>query len=891
MTGLRVLWRRVLGALGKGNLERDLDDELDFHLQMEIEENLHKGMTPEEARRRAFGRFGRVAGVKEIYRETRALPWIEVLWQDLRFGMRMLRRSPGFAVLALLCLTLGIGATTAVFSWVEGILLRPFPRVSHQERMMAMAGTNRGAAGASGESIDVSWLDFLDFQKNCTLFDAFIVDRITGTTLSIGDRARAVTGSVVSANYFDALGVRPILGRGFAAEENFGRNAHPVVVISYQMWKERFRGDPSIIGTAQMLNGMQHTIIGVAPEGFYGTFVGRAMQFWGPVSMQEVLARGGYQLEDRGAGWIEGFVKLKPGVTPAQAQAEISAVAKRLEDQYPATNRGRGVMLFPLWKTPFNNAGTLMPTLSIALMVVVFVLLIACANVSNLLLVRAFGRRHEMTVRQAVGAGRGRLLKQLLTEGLILSVLAASGGLLVAHWSRNLLVLLLPSRGGAAMNLPGEIDWRVLALSAGVSLAATLLFGLAPAIQASKIDLAAALKAEAGGVVGGRQKALARSSLVVVQVALSFVLLVGAGLVLKSLITLQNTSPGFSTHEVLNSSVSLVSAGYDPRRMKNFEEALTDRLSAQAGVQSVAFSTMLPFSYVASASAPIAVDGYEAAPDERPEAEYNEVGPGYFATLGIPVLAGREFTRADNDTAPRVAVVNQAMAAQYWRGRDPVGSRLQVKGQWTTVVGVAKMAKYLNLREASRPFFYLAMRQGRIGPYIYIRTSLGTEPMRKMLVQEIHALDANLAPGEIITMQEQVDRTTAVQRMSVMMLGVFGGLALLLAAVGLYGVMAYNVSQRAREVGLRMALGARATDIVASVVSNGMTMTAAGVALGLVVALGSTRLMGNLLYKVSPRDPSAFAAALAVMAIAALAACLLPAWRATRTDPVRALRD
>jgi predicted permease len=285
------------------------------------------------------------------------------------------------------------------------------------------------------------------------------------------------------------------------------------------------------------------------------------------------------------------------------------------------------------------------------------------------------------------------------------------------------------------------------------------------------------------------------------------------------------------------------------------------------------------------------VDGYEAAPDERPEAEYNEVGPGYFATLGIPVLAGREFTRADNDTAPRVAVVNQAMAAQYWRGRDPVGSRLQVKGQWTTVVGVAKMAKYLNLREASRPFFYLAMRQGRIGPYIYIRTSLGTEPMRKMLVQEIHALDANLAPGEIITMQEQVDRTTAVQRMSVMMLGVFGGLALLLAAVGLYGVMAYNVSQRAREVGLRMALGARATDIVASVVSNGMTMTAAGVALGLVVALGSTRLMGNLLYKVSPRDPSAFAAALAVMAIAALAACLLPAWRATRTDPVRALRD
>jgi predicted permease len=416
MTGLRVFFHRLSGLLRKGSLERDMDDELDFHLQMEMAENIRKGMSPTQARSEAQRHLGGVAQLKESYREAHALPIFEVLWQDIRFGFRMLRRSPGFSLLAILCLTLGIGATTAVFSWIEGILLRPFPLVAHQERMMAVTGTDR-AAGR----------DFLDFQKNCTLFDAFIIDRITGTTLAIGDRADRTTMSVVSANYFDALGVRPILGRGFEPAEDFGRNAHPVTVISYQMWQERFHGDPAIIGKTQMLNGMPHTIIGVTPQGFYGTFVGWAMQLWVPASMQEKFDPGGYKLEDRGARWIEGFVRLKPGVSPDQAQAEISAVASRLETTYPATNRGRGIKLWPLWQTPFNNAGALLPTLSIALAVVVFVLLIACANVSNLLLVRAFGRRHEMTVRLSVGAGRGRLLKQLLTEGFILASLAAAG--------------------------------------------------------------------------------------------------------------------------------------------------------------------------------------------------------------------------------------------------------------------------------------------------------------------------------------------------------------------------------------------------------------------------------------------------------------------------------
>ncbi len=885
MTGLRVFLHRLSGLLRKGSLERDMDDELDFHLQMEIAENLRKGMPPAEARSEAQRRLGGVAQLKETYREAHTLPIFEVLWQDIRFGFRMLRRSPGFSLLAILCLTLGIGATTAVFSWIEGILLRPFPLVVHQERMMAVTGIDR----ATGRD-DVSSPDFLDFQKNCTLFDAFIIDRITGTTLAIGDRADRTTMSVVSANYFDALGVRPILGRGFEPAEDFGRNAHSVVVISYQMWQERFHGDPAIIGKTQRLNGVQHTIIGVAPAGFYGTFVGWAMQLWVPASMQETFDPGGYKLEDRGARWIEGFVRLKPGVTPDQAQAEISAVAKRLESAYPATNRGWGIKLWPLWQTPFNNAGTLLPTLSIALAVVVFVLLIACANVSNLLLVRAFGRRHEMTVRLSVGAGRGRLLKQLLTEGFILAMLAAAGGLLVATWGRNLLVLLLPARGGVSMFLPGDLDWRVLVLSAGVCLISTLLFGLVPALQTSKIDLASALKAESGGVVGGKRRALVRSSLVVVQVALSFVLLAGAGLLLQSLRAVQNTSPGFTT-SVLSSYVDLVAAGYDQQRIKNFDDALIDRLQSVSGVQSAVISRMTPFSYRSYSTAPIAVDGYETPPDEQPSAEFNEVGPAYFATMGIPLVAGREFARSDNETALPVAVVNEVMANQFWRGRDPVGSRVQVKGRWLQVVGVAKMSKYRNLTEVARPFFYVPMRQSSMGVNIQIRTRLSPETVRKVLVREIHAIDDNLAPGELITMQEQVDRTTAAQRIAVSMLGVFGGLALLLAGIGLYGVMSYTVSQSTRELGLRMALGASVSNLLRLVMSQGLALTAIGVVVGTVAALAMAKLIANLLYKVSPRDPLAFGVALLVMMIAATAACFLPAWRATQTDPVRALRD
>jgi macrolide transport system ATP-binding/permease protein len=885
---LRAFLQRLSALFRRRRLEDDLNEELRSHLEMAIELNLRKGMPPAEARREAQRNFGGVEQTKELYRDQRGLPMIETAIQDLRFGLRILRRNPGFSILAILCLTLGIGANAAVFSWIEGILFRPYPAVTHQEQLLALTGTARGESGPTA----TSWPDLLDLQRGSTLIDSFIVSKIMGTTLSIGDRAEVTTGSIVSANYFDAIGVHPILGRGFEPGEDAGRNAHPVAVISYQLWKGRFKGDPQIIGKTQRLSGVVHTIVGVAPEGFYGTFVGWRMQFWVPVSMEEVFEAGGYKLEDRGARWIEAYVRLKPGVTAAQAQQEISAIAARLESDFPGTNRGRGIKLWPLWQTPFNNAGTLLPTLEIMLAVVAFVLLIACANVGNLLLVRSFARRHEMTVRLAIGAGPGRLLKQLFTEGLILSAFGAVGGLLVAHWCRHALVLLFPARGGVSMYLPGEIDWRVLALSAGVCLFATLLLGLVPALQTGKLDLAGALKTESSGVVGNRTRAWVRSGLVLVQVSLSFVLLVGAGLLLQSLQKIRTASPGFSTHGVLFTSVDLVSAGYDDQRAQTFQDELLERVKAMPGVESAVFARRPPLGYGYYSSTPIAVDGYQPPPDEQPTVEYNEVGPDYFATMTIPLVSGREFTRADDEKALPVAIVNETMASQYWRGRNPLGERVQVKGRWMQVVGVAKDAKYRSVREAPKPFFYVPRRQNfSIGGGLFIRSPLSPETIATALAREVHALDSNLALYEVISLQEQVDRSTSPQQVAVTLVGLLASLALVLAVIGLYGVMTYAVSQSTRELGLRMALGAGANNLLRLVLSRGLALTACGLALGAAVALALTRLLGNLLYQVSPRDPLAFGSALVVMIIAALAACFLPAWRATRTDPARALRE
>jgi macrolide transport system ATP-binding/permease protein len=885
---LRTTIFRFASLFHKRRLDFDLDAEMHSHLEMAVDLNMRKGMSVGEARRRALIGFGGIETIKESYRDQRGLPVVETTLQDVRFGFRMFRRSPGFSLLAILCLTVAIGANAAVFSWIEGILFRPYPAVAHQERMVALAATNRG----SSEINDISLPDLMDFQKNSILFESFIVDRIMGTTLSIGDRAERATGSIVSSNYFDALRIHPILGRGFRPEEDTGRNAHPVTVISYQTWQDRYAGDPAIIGRQQYLNGVQHTIVGVAPKGFDGTFIGYAFQFWVPLSMQETFTTP-YKLEDRGAQWVEGFGFLKPGVSRQQAQTELSAIAQRLESAYPRTNRGRGVRVFPLWETPFNGAVTMGPTLKISLAVVVFVLVIACANVSNLLMVRAFARRQEITIRLAIGAGRARLLRQLLTEGLILSLFASVGGLIFARWCRNALMLFSPPLpSGVIVNLPGEIDLHVLALSVGVCVLATLLFALIPAFQASKIDLAGALKSGSGGVVGGTSKSRLRATLVLIQVSFSFVLVVATGLLLESSRRMQSASPGFSTDDVLTSTVDLFAAGYDKARARNFRDQLIDRVQALPGIQSAAFSRSLPFSYGGYPSAPVSVIGYVPPLDEDTSVEFNSVSPGYFATVGIPLLTGREFTRVDDEKSAPVAIINQSMAAKFWANKNPVGDHFLAKDQSMLVVGVAKDSKYRSMRENPKPFYYIAIRQSiPVNSALFMHTSLSPAMIAPAIAREIRAIDPGLAPMETITMRQEVDRMSYAQRLAVALLTAFGGIALLLAAIGLYGVMSYSVSQSKRELGLRMAVGAGAADLLRLVMSQGLMLTAGGIVLGAIASLALTRFIGNLLYKISPRDPMIFAYALVVMTVVSLAACFLPAWRASRIDPVRALRE
>src|SRR5947208_4826297 len=421
MPRLRAWFSRLLGLFQKNKRDAEMAEEIQAHVDLLAERNIAAGMLPHEARNAALRQFGGVEQIKETAREQRVWRWADEFLQDIRFGARMLWRTPGFSILAILCLTLGIGTNAAVLSWIEGILIRPYPLVAHQDRMFALNATTRGQQGFTG----LSYPEFLDYEKSSTLLESIIVDRITGTTLSVGDRAERASGAIVSANYFDALGVQPILGRGFRPEEGTGRNAHPVTVIGYRTWKERYGGDPNIIGRMQYLNGVQHTIIGVAPEKFHGTFIGYSFSFWVPTSMQETFDTTGYKLEDRGARWIEGYAILKPGVSRQQAQAELNSISQRLEKDFPDTNRGHENQLVPLWKTPFNGAGNMTSTLAITMAVVFLVLLIACANVSNLLLARSLLRRHEMTMRLALGAGRSRLVRQLVTEGLLLSLIAA----------------------------------------------------------------------------------------------------------------------------------------------------------------------------------------------------------------------------------------------------------------------------------------------------------------------------------------------------------------------------------------------------------------------------------------------------------------------------------
>ena len=867
--------------------DAQLADELRSHLAMDEADRIARGESPRQAAANARRDFGNVGLVQELTRDMWAGIWFDRLWQDTRIGLRALWRAPSFSIIAVLCLAVGIGANAAVFSWLEGILFRPYPGVASQDRLVAIAGTVKGTPGYAS----VSWLDFQDLGRMSTGFSAFVADKITGATLTGRDRADRVVGELVSANYFSALGIPLARGRGFIPGEDVGNGTHPVVVIGYAMWRDRFALDPGIVGKTVDFNGVPLVVVGVASRDFAGTFVGYAMQFWVPASMQAAFS-GSYELENRGAPWIEGYAVLAPGVSRDEAQASLTVAATRLALTFPDVERGRGIRVLPLWETPFNAARELAPMLRVAVVVVVFVLLVACANVANLLLVRSFARRHEMTVRLAIGAGRARLLRQLVTEALLLGGIATVLGLAMAYGCRHALSLFFAPRSSASITLNSSFDWRVLALSASVGLASVLLFALVPALRASDIDLTSALKSVAPSLSGGRRSARLRASMVILQVAMSFVLLVGGGLLFASLQHMRHIDPGFDADQTYTTYVNLLAARYDSARSRIYADRLVTRLAGVAGVRAVALSTSRPLDPGAPyGSVPIAVDGYQNAPDEAPTARSTSVTPAYFAALGISIVRGRDFRLTDTDTTLPVSIVSETMAATYWPGADPVGKRLRSGTRWTQVVGVVRDVRFESLLEPPAPLFYVPLRQSFTPMFsVFISSSRPSAEVGPGVRRAIHSLDPSLAAYNVLPMRDVMQRSTSPQRIAVTLIGICGALAVLLAAVGLYGVMSYVVSQSTRELGLRMALGAAPAGVLRLVIGRGMIVTMAGIGAGVATALGTTRLLGDLLYAVSPRDPVTFLVALAVMLGTTAAACLVPGVHAARTDIVKALR-
>jgi predicted permease len=874
--------------------EAEIARELSDHLELEAEELMRSGMAAGDAQLEARRRFGNVASLQESTRESWGSLCLERLQQDLRFGARVLRRSPIFSIIAVACLGLGLGAYAAVRSWTEAIIRHPFPGVRDQDQLVAVVGTVKG--GGFGGLDEMSYPDFADLARSTTALSGFFVAKITSARLTGGDRMQWLVGQLVTANYFDALGVRPILGRGFLRGEDIGNGAHPVVVISYGLWRDRFGSDRNLVGAKIDFNGVPHTVVGIAPDEFLGTFAGYAMQFWVPASQQGVFDPSGYKLEDRRSRWVEGFARLKPGVTLAAGQVQADAAARRLAIEFPNDDRGRGVRLLTLRDNPFDYAKVLKPMLRVAAVVALLVLVIVCANISNLLLVRALARTSELSVRRALGASRGRLARQLVTEGLILALLGTAVGLVIAYGARHALGLFFAPRNGTSLVFSSDFNWRVIASTIAIGLGSTLLFALAPALQTTPEELASAMRATAAGAVRGtlgRGRGRLRAGLVIVQVTLSVQLLIAAALRAMSVDRMLHADPGFAADDVRTTAVHLFGAGYDSARAYRFEDELLLRARALSGVSSAALANSLPFSTRPYDSGPMLVDGYEPARDEQPTADYNQVSPDYFRTLGIPLLSGRDFTMADADTSSPVAIVSRALAQRYWPNASPIGRRIKLGSRWRTVVGMVADAKYRSLTESPGTVLYIPLAQERstaVSLFLHIASPGVATRLTPSILAAFHAIDPSVSPYEVLSMREQISRSTSSQQIMVTLLVIFSGVGLFLAAMGLYGVISYMVSQSTRELGVRMALGAAPLQLLTLVLSSGLRMTLIGIALGVVVALGTTRLLGDLLFMVNPRDPAILMFVTLFMAMVAVAACLVPASRAARLDAVRALR-
>ncbi len=885
---LRAVIVRFTSLFGRSSRDRELAAELESHLRMHVDDGVRAGMSPEEARRHALIELGGVEQTKEKYRERRGLPWLESLLQDVRFGLRMLRKNPGFTTVAVLTLALGIGANTAIFSVVDAVLLNPIP-FSHSGQLVDLYEKTSVSPRAG-----IPYPDLLDWQRENRGFEGIAGYLGDAFTFTGSGRPLRLNGERVSANFFSVLGVRLILGRTFRAQED-QLGAAPVVLISEGFWKRAFGSDPAILGKSIELNGIAHTIIGVIPADFhlFSRFDSRATDaVFVPLGQWNigVLRQRNIRMGLTAVG------RLKQGVTAAQAQAEMDQIAANLAKTYPKSNAKIGAAVIPMAK---DVGGELRPALLILLGAVGLVLLIACANVANLLLARSTRRAQEFAVRVALGATRARLRRQLLVESVLLALAGGGAGIALASWGTDHLLgifpAVLPTIVHVGMNL------TVLTVAVGASLFSVLLFGLAPAFKAFDADLQGALKEGGRGASSGRHHT--QYAFVVIEIGLSVVLLVAAGLLIRSFVRVWSTSPGFDPHNVLTASVSPSPANLaSPAKALAVFRELKNQISQIPGVESASLGLgSVPFSGSWSA-APIWRNG-EAPPAALAQwhwAAAVAASPDYFRTLQIPLIRGRSFTEQDGATSPPVLIIGQELANELFPGKNPIGKRLDLGPAATEeIVGVVGHVLPTTLDgDASSPIqaqMYMPYAQTLSlnvpsSVLLIVRSSVKPLSLIGEIRDRVGSIDANAVVYDARTMNEMISGSLAQRRFSMILLGTFAGIALLLATIGIYGVISYVVGQRTHEIGIRMALGAQQRDILCGVLGEGGKMALAGVVLGLVASFGLTRLMDSMLFRVSATDPLTFAAVVALLLGVALLACWMPARRAMRVDPMVALR-
>lgn len=815
---------------------------------------------------------------------------MQTLWQDLRYGARMLMKKPGFTLIAVLTLALGIGATTAIFSVVNAVLLRPLP-YAEPEQLVAVGGTDARKPGVKESS---SYPDFFDWRTRNQSFEAIAAYHSTTLTLTGTDVPAHLSGQVVTAELFDVLKMQPLLGRNFtrADEKLGGAGVARAAIISHALWQKRFGADPNVIGRALTLNRKQFQIVGVAKPGFQFPIQADPVEIWvTPVEDTEGLGEKQPVTERRGFRLLETVGRLKPGVTLAAAQAEMKLLAANLEKEYPENNTNQSAIVSPFHRDLVANSRE---PLLILLAAVGCVLLIACANIANLMLARAAARHREIAVRTALGAGRGRIIRQLLTESLLLSLGGGLLGLMLAWWGIEALLRFVPE--GLPRMTEIAIDRWTLGFTFAVSLLTGVVFGLMPALQASKVDLIEAMKDGARGTSSSSAKTRLRGALIVAEVAIALTLLIGAGLLMQTFLKLQRVNLGFDAHSVLTATVELPETQYaKPEQKIAFYQQLQQRVQALPGVTQASAILPLPISDT-NVVGRFQIEGRKAAAGEEPRVDYRWIGLDYFRTMKIPLLAGRDFTAQDSLKSTPVVIVNQSLARTYFPNEDPVGKRLELPfgdGMKVQIAGVVQNVKHrAELNSDYSPELYLPYAQlpflGQMS--LVVRTEVEPGSLARALQNEVAALDAEIVLNNVKTMEQYLGAAVSQPRFSAMLFGVFAAVALLLAAIGLYSVMAYLVTQRRHEIGIRLALGAQTGSVLWLILKHGMTLTLVGVVLGLGASFTLTRLLESLLFGVRPTDPLTFGVIAAVLLGVALLACWIPARRAAKVDPMIALR-